>query len=373
MAKKILSIVFMLGIICLSMSGIRIVTFADEYVELFEEETDKNNSYAYEDSINIDADDMTDSVIFNKAYILLNEGTKNPKENFAFKIEKVSAANSSMSLEEMPSFDDEYVLEFDENEAISTGKEKEFEIPLEAFSKVGQFTYKITEEKGTTAGVTYEERPVLLTILVTNSLETGKLQKNYYFSYENETGQKIDHIENTYSAGSLNVSKKVQGTNEDNEKIFHAVVEFNVKDESTVLSTITYKDDGEEKTIKPEKWKNGSVKVSITLKDNETISFENIPYGVTYSVTEKEANKNGFKTTYSFSDVNKIIDSKKDSVTIDNSKENETSHNNYKNSYNSSSPKTGDEENALLWIVVLASGVLLIGILVKALRKEDRR
>lgn len=152
---------------------------------------------------------------------------------------------------------------------------------------------------------------------------------------EGTNGTKGAAIENTYSAGSLEVTKEVTGNLGDKKKEFKATVTFTAPDDETVKSTISYVDDGE-KTIEPGAWKKndktGKVEASveITVKHDEVITFNNIPYGVTYIVKEDdytktaEGAKDYDKAEYTYSDEEgKVIDSAKDTVKITNNKGND--------------------------------------------------
>ena len=89
----------------------------------------------------------------------------------------------------------------------------------------------------------------------------------------------------------------------------------------TVRSTITYVDGTSISTIAPTAWTDGKATAQITLKHGESVAFTNIPYGVTYTVTEVEANQDDYTTTTTYTDdTNKRIDSVSDEVTIVNHK-----------------------------------------------------
>ena len=92
-------------------------------------------------------------------------------------------------------------------------------------------------------------------------------------------------------------------------------------------SVISYTD-GTAQTIATSAWKekDGSkqAEVTIALKHNETVTFTNIPYDVTYEVVEadytSEANGKYDAAKYDFTDTAKKIDSATDTVTITNNK-----------------------------------------------------
>ena len=108
----------------------------------------------------------------------------------------------------------------------------------------------------------------------------------------------------------------------DQSKEFNVTVTFAAPAGKTVKEAISYTEDGITKTISSDKWTNGTASVVIALKHNETITFTNIPYDVTYTVTEADYTSDGYAAAaYTYSDnTNKKIDSDKDTVTITNTK-----------------------------------------------------
>ena len=139
-----------------------------------------------------------------------------------------------------------------------------------------------------------------------------------------QTDTKTGGFTNEYSAGSLAVKKEVTGNLGDTTKEFEVTVTFTKPTGKTISSTIRYTD-GTAKTIAPSDWTNGTAEVVIYLKHDETVTFTNIPYGVTYTVEEgdytAEADGGYDAATYVFSDeTNKKIDTASDTVTITNNK-----------------------------------------------------
>ena len=95
-----------------------------------------------------------------------------------------------------------------------------------------------------------------------------------------------------------------------------------LKDEGADLAMVI-----DTKTIVTGDWKaDNTAEVTISLHHGETVTFTNIPYGVTYDVVEdtkytQEANGGYDAATYAFSDeTSKKIDSDSDTVTITNNK-----------------------------------------------------
>ena len=160
---------------------------------------------------------------------------------------------------------------------------------------VGDYWYKIEETAGTTAGVTYNDTTYYLHLIVS--------YKNGEFGFssavvrsssdvtatdgEYPTTGKIDTVSNTYGEGSLTVAQETTVNGEDSsEDTFEATVTFTLPEGTELCGDITYGDN--QKVTFDE---NGVGTVVIELKGGDTVLFENIPDGVTYTVTQTESNE----------------------------------------------------------------------------------
>lgn len=234
--------------------------------------------------------------------------------------------------------DDESTTDVDEGANL--------EINIPAYSHPGVYWYKLTEIDGHIAGVTPNDNTFYLKVTVWNDDDTLRIGGVALRDKENDKttttvdgvttttyGEKIDIIEDTYTAGELLISKTVAGKMGDYDKEFTFKVTFTPKEvtipsateggqpttiNETVSSTITVKDAGTESGAKfngdeiiagptdddPEAkptviaggWSSAK-SVTVTLKHNQAVLFENIPENVTYKVTENEAGKGGYVTT----------------------------------------------------------------------------
>ena len=256
-----------------------------------------------------------------KIYQLTNDKTENPEENFAFRVEKVSASKSQLTLDTMPSFAENlYQVHFAEGEATKEGKSNSTVVDLPVFTNVGVYTYRITEESGDTAGLIYDTEPVLLTVTVTNCGDgSDRLDRHYVMALENSPAEKVESFTNSFEAGGLTVEKEVSGILGDKNKEFHVDVEFTAPENKVVENTVYYTDNGA-KSIGADEWKDGKVTASLTIKHGEKITFSNLPYGVTYKVSEVEANQDDYTTSITSTDNNQKIDSALDEVRIVNAK-----------------------------------------------------
>lgn len=277
-----------------------------------------------------------------KKYTATNAGTSSPEETFTFTAVATDVKNSGVKEDgrtpiteaDAPKLTIESAA-YGLNGATTAGATKNLTITKDkAFPNVGIYYYTVTETPSGNAGVKTHEGAMLLKVSVVYN-EAGTLEEKYVFyngmdsNGEGTTGTKGAAIENTYSAGSLEVKKVVTGNLGDKNKKFNVTVTFTAPADKTVAGTISYSEGGVQKTIAPSDWKDGVVTKEIAVAHNDIVTFTNIPYGVTYTVVEDDYTKAADGTTkdydsakYEFSDTNpiKAIDSVSDTVTITNNK-----------------------------------------------------
>ena len=260
-----------------------------------------------------DMETVTISVTYNEA----NEGTTSPAETFTFAIANTSVtyAAAGVTTENMPT-PDVGDVKFAEGDAGKAGSmTKDVTITLPEYTSVGIYTYTITPTSGTNAGVTYWAKAIKLVVTVIE--QNGKIRVAAVHT-EDEGEEKTDDITYTYSAGSLSVTKSVTGNLGDRAKEFNVWVPFTAPEAGVVNSTISYIVDGETKTIAPAEWEENTASVQIALHHEETVTFTNIPYGVTYHVAEDSYEAEDYETSYNKQDG--TIGAASDAVTITNPK-----------------------------------------------------
>mgnify|MGYP004529323161 CR=1 FL=1 len=303
-------------------------------------------------------------VEITKNYEATNSGTTSPAEEFTFTIEKVGVEDAAVGItkDNMP-VPEIVGVSYGAGDAGSANKTKKIQVKLNGadgktiYKGVGVYTYTIKEVVGTTAGVTYYGNPITLKVTVIE--QDGQIRVAAVHTEEDPVGQKLSTITNTYSAGSLAVEKVVEGNLGDKNKKFNVKVTFAKPTGKSVKGTISYIEDGKTKTIAPEAWNDKeSVEVTIALKDQETITFTNIPYEVTYTVAEDDYASEKYIAYYQYTDSNekddKTVNSALEQVTITNNKD--------------GSIDTGVVLNNMPYILVLA--VLAAGVAVFIIRKR---
>lgn len=238
------------------------------------------------------------TITITKNYELTNEGTVSPAETFNFTIaaNSVTDAAEDVTVANMPMPTIGSVTYVD-GEAGSATKSKKVFITLPGYTSVGIYTYIIKETAGTTAGVTYYGEDILLKVTVIE--QDGKIRVAAVHTEEGHSGtgdNKKDTFANTYKAGTLNVTKTVAGNLGDQSKMFDFTVTFTKPNGKEVKSAINAKVAGTVATDFNVAWDDkGTYTYTFQLKHGQTASFENLPYGVTYTVTEAAAD--GYTTT----------------------------------------------------------------------------
>ena len=181
------------------------------------------------------------------------------------------------------------------NNLVVTGnKDQKLVINVPAYTKVGVYHYTITEDPGNTQGVTYTTDAVNVSVLVEYDY-TDEDGDGYGLKAtigvtnaagEGEGELKHDTFTNTYSLGSLTVSKEVAGNLASQSQEFAIDVTFT--SDQPVLSTITC---GDGQTITSANWTQAesvyTAKVTVKLIHGQDVTFNNIPAGVTYTVVEQ--------------------------------------------------------------------------------------
>lgn len=265
----------------------------------------------------MDASVETNTVTIYKDYVANKEndhGTaKSPAESLSFTVNSVSIKDAGtnangvvdITRDSMPKPTIDNVSIGEDAADINDDTKHEITVKLPAYSVVGVYTYEITENDGKMAGVTYLSHPIKLVVTVQQA-ENGKIVVAgvHCEDPEDEDAVKVNSFKNTYSAGKLAISKTVTGNLGDQTKKFNVKVTFNAPTGETVGAAITYHVGTEELKIKKDEWNNGAVEKTIALKHGETITFENIPYGVTYTVEETDYTADGYDAAvYSGTDI----------------------------------------------------------------------
>lgn len=270
---------------------------------------------------------------FGKTYKLKNAGTTSPAETFTFSFSngQVTDAAEGTVAPEIPNA----TVSFDDGEASAdAGFTKDVSVALSdiTWPSVGIYTYDVKEVTGSTPGVTYSNDTLKMKVTVAYDDQT----QTYYTAFvtmslvdadgDGQTDVKTGAFENTYSAGSLAVTKTVTGNMGDRSKYFAINVTLTGEDGKTYPNQYAVSG-GSKLTDGTTAETTASISVdgqsrTFYLKHGETFTIENLPYGVTYTVAEADYTTEGYEEAeIIFPDQNKKIDTASETVGITNNKQ----------------------------------------------------
>ncbi|MBP9987872.1 MAG: hypothetical protein KBT46_00070 [Ruminococcus sp.] len=252
-----------------------------------------------------------------------NAGTVKPAETFT-----ITISDCINHAENAPTFvSKSAVLNFAESSTQEDVKFAEFTVSGASLKKAGVYTYNITEtHEHDYAGLTYDSKTAVLTVYVLAGEKPGEFTVKTIVTYDegkvnggkkDEETQEYEKTEDTSESGAtftniykaavvdpsgdnkgLSIQKTVSGNMGDKSADFKVVVSF--ESVKVLASPIKYTD-GTAKTVTLTKAEGESAykaTAEITVKHGETVSFDNVPYGVTYSVVENDYSADGYETAY---------------------------------------------------------------------------
>lgn len=239
------------------------------------------------------------------------------------------------------------------------GTTQTFEVNLPQYETVGIYKYTLEEVAGNIAGVTYRTDAITLVVNVIN-VEGGKIRVSGVHAEKAGSEDKSSSFDdNKYSAGELDVTKTVTGNMGNKDKYFAFTVTLDAPNGAEVKSEIGV-NGADLSYVNAETGKKNPSEITIGkgtvfyLKHGETLTFTNVPYGVTYTVEENDANQDGYTTTVTTGTASGEIKAPDTKVSYTNEKKSDVD--------------TGVVLNNMPYILVLA--VLAAGVAVFIIRKR---
>lgn len=253
------------------------------------------------------ANDGNGTFTITKKYATENDNTFAPAETFKLKQTDKSGKQMSVSYDgvvpDLKTVTGEAtgivgVVSFTtESSNEQTG---DFTIGLPKYDGVGVFTYTLEEVSATNAGIQNDGRTFTVTVYATqgdDGIETGVTVHE-----GTSKGTKVTSINNKFQAGALTIHKDVKGSMGDKAYEFP----FTVTLSSAKPVTATLRVNGETSTVKFEKAEDATeytATLPFKLSNGKDYTIGNIPYDVTYTVSE-DGETNGTLTVGS--DVNAV-------------------------------------------------------------------
>lgn len=228
------------------------------------------------------------NVTINKVYKLTNDGTTSPAETFTLE-QFGNGTVTDGDATSAPALGTITGADFAAGAATLNGANGTITIALPNYDNVGVYEYTLKEVAGNNAGVGYHAGNIRLVVTVING--ANGLEAKAAVHTEDTGAVKSDKIENTYSAGTLNVSKTVTGNLGDKDKYFEFKVTLTGE---TGMTYGAYAVTGGSESTNPTSIEIGK-EATFKLKHGETIHIANLPYKVGYKVTETAVD--GYTTT----------------------------------------------------------------------------
>lgn len=223
-----------------------------------------------------------ETVTFEKEYKLVGEGIS-PAETFEFNIASAGVENGGVDAgkQDMPTVGK---AAYAQKEATIAGNKKKITVKLPTYTSVGVYSYTITEKPGTTAGVTYDSKPVTMKVTVVDNKGTIEIAAVSFTKAGEKLADNVAAFQNTYTANKLSISKTVEGNLGDKSKLFDFTVTLTGQEGKTYPLSATIKGGSTESG----KQENVAISGTTTfkLKHGDTITIENLPAGVSYKVEE---------------------------------------------------------------------------------------
>ena len=314
-------------------------------------------------------------VTITKNYkVVGSEEKKAPAETFNFTVtpgatvngaEKTVEKSEATTIPAMAANSDKKTVEF--TTALTEDGTGTFTVDVANLNitKPGIYYYTVTETPSNTAGVDYAADPMIMVITAGYADDGEDSTLSYWVGLHDskEFNNKNKPFENTYTAGSLKVTKKVTGSLGNKDKKFNIDVTFTAPAGKTVKSTITYVNNGE-KSIAPAAWTLNTTTnqyeatVTVELAHKGFVQFNNIPKDVTYIVEEQDYSREEYTATYEDSKSGTIANDVK-STTITNQRGDDTID-------------TGvilDNAPYMLMLAVVAAGAMTL--VIKKRREEE--
>ena len=250
---------------------------------------------------------------------------------------------------------------------VGSTNQAQFIFDFITFHDKGTFTFAINEERPTNAtaatnyvydGIKYDPSTILAVVTVTLDNDTNKLVADveYFLKGDNDERTELEKMTFTNTgAYDLTVAKQVTGEMGDRDKLFTFQIQLKESDGSILAGEYDYTGgvmEGMAGITAPEP---GTLRLEdgaadFTLSHGQTITIHGLPVGTTYTITELDAQADGYTVTASGEDAKMTRDAscsgtlnQETTVTFTNEK--------------GTAVPTGIRLNALPWLLALLCGL----------------
>lgn len=232
---------------------------------------------------------------------LTSQGT-NPAETFKFTV-GAGTYDGPIADVTAPAFDpDEFSIALAQGALSGSAN-----ITLPDFDHVGVYEYEVKEVAGNTAGMDYDGNTYYLRVTVINNEEEGGFIRVLTLVGENDV--KKDAFQNEFSAGDLVISKKITGNYALFDDKFDVTVVLTPPEGKVIKEgpiAVSGAVDGIGNVAAPND--KGEVIITFKVTHNSTVKIANIPYGVSYEVSEDSGDYTAYINNVEQNSVSGTID-----------------------------------------------------------------
>ena len=211
-------------------------------------------------------------IIIDKEIKLTNEETVNPAETFNFTVGKGSYSGPVADTT-APAFDrNTFPIDIAQGELHGS---VDIINNLPTFTAIGEYTYPITENAGSTAGFVYDGETYYLKITVINNEDYNPEDEDSerfirVLTLYDGKDVKVDAFENVFNAGSLVINKEITGNFSQSTDEFEVTVTLTPEDGKVIKKgpiTVTGAVDDAGSVVKDE---DGVATVTFTVTNDST-------------------------------------------------------------------------------------------------------
>ncbi|HHG6294172.1 TPA: QVPTGV class sortase B protein-sorting domain-containing protein [Streptococcus suis] len=176
-------------------------------------------------------------------------------------------------------------------------KEATFDFSNVNFDEIGVYRYTVSEKPGDVLGIGYDNKKWTVDVYVGNGAD-GKLVPIYIVSKEQDGkgDKKPIHFENSLRTTSLKIEKTVTGNTGELQKGFTFKLTLSGNSEFANGQKVKIRDNNQDKEVTI------GQEYTFTLQNGQSVELPKLPLGITYKVTEVEANADGYTTTAALSE-----------------------------------------------------------------------
>ena len=304
----------------------------------------------------------------------LPEGASVPTETFTFTLRAVTTDAPAATVA-MPGFSGNDSSVESENGICLVKKSANIGFDGD-FPHAGIYEYEVTEVQGATEGMTYSADSYTLRLYVANAADGSLYIKNVTAEHGGEKAEDVSFV-NTYTKNSsLEISKTTVGDYADKTRKFEFSITFDRigmgNEDATVTGNL---DNGGQLVCKVDK------AMTFELADGEKLVFDSLPVGTRYTVTETAAEdgyvpsvqvvengvEGGVRTA---ADADALASAEDGATNLVGEGTNSVAFTNTQNDV----PLTGILlKNAPFVVAIAAGALLLIGFVVRSVRRGARR